>query len=287
MSSTNSTTNYGLSQFISTDCPAWLGDYNQDMAKIDTQMKNNATGVASATSSISTQTQQITALTTSVGQATADASEALSKANTATSNVATLSTAVTGISNQVQTNSQGIATNTSDINTLKVDVEELQLELIPTQESSISGTGCITGLETYSLTELKLVQSPKSTTYKFYGRLDIYHGSGAYSYTRTAVTGLSGVYGFKTALKLNFAPDESYVVTGAGVVSRYTPSASGSVSEVTIDSRFAVDNEGYIWVDVSTAQSDSVTSYGRKVHFYNACLYFNSNFGDTPVDPSA
>lgn len=35
MSSTNKTSNYDLSQFIGTDKPAWLTDYNQDMAKID------------------------------------------------------------------------------------------------------------------------------------------------------------------------------------------------------------------------------------------------------------
>ena len=35
MSSTNKTTNYELSQFVGSDKPAWLTDYNQDMAKID------------------------------------------------------------------------------------------------------------------------------------------------------------------------------------------------------------------------------------------------------------
>ena len=35
MSSTNKTTNYELSQFIGADKPAWLGDYNSDMSKID------------------------------------------------------------------------------------------------------------------------------------------------------------------------------------------------------------------------------------------------------------
>lgn len=42
MSSTNKTTNYELSQFLGTDKPAWLADYNTDMSKIDTQMKANA-----------------------------------------------------------------------------------------------------------------------------------------------------------------------------------------------------------------------------------------------------
>ena len=36
MGSTNTTANYGLSQFVSTDKPAWLQDYNGDMLKIDT-----------------------------------------------------------------------------------------------------------------------------------------------------------------------------------------------------------------------------------------------------------
>ena len=43
MSSTNKTTNYELSQFIGSDKPTFLGDYNGDMLKIDTQMKSNNT----------------------------------------------------------------------------------------------------------------------------------------------------------------------------------------------------------------------------------------------------
>ena len=42
MSSTNKTTNYELSQFIGSDKPAWLADYNTDMGKIDAGMKANA-----------------------------------------------------------------------------------------------------------------------------------------------------------------------------------------------------------------------------------------------------
>lgn len=48
MSSTNKTTNYELSQYIGTDKPTYLGDYNGDMLKIDTQMKTNETAAATA-----------------------------------------------------------------------------------------------------------------------------------------------------------------------------------------------------------------------------------------------
>lgn len=49
MASTNKTENYDLSQFVGTDHPTWLGDYNSDMAKIDAQMKANADAIEQAT----------------------------------------------------------------------------------------------------------------------------------------------------------------------------------------------------------------------------------------------
>ena len=48
MTATNHTENYDLSQFVGTDRPTWLGDYNGDMAKIDIQLKQNADDIASA-----------------------------------------------------------------------------------------------------------------------------------------------------------------------------------------------------------------------------------------------
>lgn len=48
MTATNHTKNYDLSQFVGTDRPTWLVDYNGDMAKIDAQMKQNADDIASA-----------------------------------------------------------------------------------------------------------------------------------------------------------------------------------------------------------------------------------------------
>lgn len=50
MSSTNKTTNYNLSQYIGTDKPTYLGDYNSDMLKIDNQLKANADSASNAAS---------------------------------------------------------------------------------------------------------------------------------------------------------------------------------------------------------------------------------------------
>lgn len=49
MTATNKTVNYELSQFVGTDRPTWLGDYNSDMSKIDAQLKRNADDIESAT----------------------------------------------------------------------------------------------------------------------------------------------------------------------------------------------------------------------------------------------
>lgn len=52
MAHTNATANYELSQFLGTDKPAWLVDYNGDMLKIDTALKANADAEAASAEDI-------------------------------------------------------------------------------------------------------------------------------------------------------------------------------------------------------------------------------------------
>ena len=69
MGATNTTTHYNLSQFVSTDKPAWLQDYNGDMAKIDAAKvtADTAQTTANAASGAATQnTNDIAALSTDV-----------------------------------------------------------------------------------------------------------------------------------------------------------------------------------------------------------------------------
>jgi hypothetical protein len=56
MGATNHTTNYNLSQFVGTDKPAWLQDYNGDMLKIDTGI--NAAKVAADSAALDAGTAQ-------------------------------------------------------------------------------------------------------------------------------------------------------------------------------------------------------------------------------------
>lgn len=73
MGATNTTSHYNLSQFVSTDKPAWLQDYNGDMAKIDVGIDaakvaaDTAQTTANSATSASTQNaSDITALQTTI-----------------------------------------------------------------------------------------------------------------------------------------------------------------------------------------------------------------------------
>lgn len=94
MSSTNKTANYNLSQFIGTDKPAWLSDYNQDMSKIDTGIKNASDAASAADGKADANTTSIgnlsnltttakTNLVAAVNEVKADAGTAQGSANTA------------------------------------------------------------------------------------------------------------------------------------------------------------------------------------------------------------
>ena len=94
MSSTNKTTNYELSQFVGSDKPAWLADYNQDMSKIDAGIHSAATTATGAdgkadanTSSIGTLASLTTTaksdLVSAVNEVDANADTAQETANNA------------------------------------------------------------------------------------------------------------------------------------------------------------------------------------------------------------
>lgn len=78
MSHTNSTTNYNLPQFISTDKPAWLTDINGAFSAIDTAVKNAADDASSASTDAGQAIIDAGAASTAASGADAKASGALS-----------------------------------------------------------------------------------------------------------------------------------------------------------------------------------------------------------------
>ena len=81
MASTNKTTTLELSQFVGTDVPGWLTDYNSDMSKIDafaTEVNSNVSGAVQTANRANTTAQ---AASTAANSASSVAQNALNKAN--------------------------------------------------------------------------------------------------------------------------------------------------------------------------------------------------------------
>ena len=97
MASTNKTTNYELSQYIGTDKPTYLGDYNSDMLKIDTAIK-------AASDSATNANTNATAAQTAANNAQSTATTANNTANTADGKADTNATAIEALSDYLNIN---------------------------------------------------------------------------------------------------------------------------------------------------------------------------------------
>ena len=127
MASTNKTTHYELSQYVSSDKPTYLVDYNGDMSKIDTGINTaKTTADTAATAATNAQTAAETAQTTA-NTAVTNAATADGKATTANTNIGTMANLETlekqtlvGAINEVNTNADNTDTKVgalSDLNT--------------------------------------------------------------------------------------------------------------------------------------------------------------------------
>lgn len=91
MSATNHTPNLNLSQFIPLDKPAWLGDYNSDMSKIDTAVHNvqtQADSMETAVEQATTAAQAATQAAQAASEAAQDAADKAQDAETTANNIA-------------------------------------------------------------------------------------------------------------------------------------------------------------------------------------------------------
>lgn len=272
MSHTNSTTNYNLPQFVGSDKPAWLGDINPAMSAIDTAIKNASDAATTASTGTTSNTSAIGTLS-----------------NLTTTEKSNLVGAVNEVNSTLGTTVTQVGTNTGDIGNLQSSVNGVSSDLnsFMTKFNLNNITSCDyapTGI-TGDFSGIKLAQNSDGSVFKCYGSgyLRNNTNSNINLTTTTQVTGLSGVYGIKTNLKLNTAPSSAYVVSGCGthwVSSTY----DGSLRRVIEIFNFAVDSAGYIWIFASTdAHTWQINTTSALRYTLAPCIYFNTDFGDEPT----
>lgn len=304
MSATNHTTNYSLSQFAQTDKPAWLGDYNQDMTKIDTAMKANADSVSTLGTTVAGHTSAISANTSDIATAQSDISSLGTRMTAVETKNSEQDTAITNAQNKADTADGKADTNATNIASQALDIASLQSEsqsqdaAITTNATNITNvSNSLNAFKTsmtlsnftnttnignqFSQVNINLAQSADSAIFKVYGGYWIATSGSAVTIALSAITGLSGYYGTKTTLKLTTPPTESYIIDGADNIT--IRSASGSSINVECYVRaIAVDTDGYIWLNVRTSNTITVGTYTAQMNYLPPCVYFNTNFGDTP-----
>ena len=118
MASTNKTTNYELSQYIGTDKPTYLGDYNSDMSKIDTAMHTNADNITVNAGNITATDSKIGTL---ASLTTTDKYDVVSAINEVNSNANSNTTNIGSLSNLDTTNKSTIVNAINEVNSKTVD----------------------------------------------------------------------------------------------------------------------------------------------------------------------
>lgn len=244
MASTNKTTNYDLSQFISTDKPAWLSDYNQDMSKIDTGIKNAADA---ATAAGGTASAASTAIGTLTNLTTTDKTNLVSAINEVNTNAATAQgTANTAVNNAATAQSTAnSAINMWDINQFS--------EYSYSQTTNLTVTNGT--LANYTGLKIMLAKNSDASLFKVYGELAI-NPTTAAGQTITIKISNSGL-----------TPSTSYSILNPGILS----TANRNIDDIT---NLTVNSNGDITITVKIA--DNSTHFVRLF----PCLYINKDFGD-------
>lgn len=203
MSFTNHTPNYNLPQYVGTDKPTFLGDFNNAMSTIDTALHNNEQNAGEGLAELQqaqaalTETQEtLTEVQTEVAnvsgiaatvnqnvqQALSAANDATTAANSATSQIQPAVTAANQASADAQAAQQVANGNVTTLNELSERVTTLEQEAIKEftaefQGGSFGGTGL-----TPTTLSIQITEETKKIT------ISNLRSSGSYNWTAHGVS---------------------------------------------------------------------------------------------------
>ena len=246
MASTNHTTNYELSQFIGTDKPAWLGDYNSDMGKIDAQMKLNSDSASTADGKA---TSNATAIGT-LANLTTDVKTDLVSAINEVDNHADSATTTAGQALSASTTAQTTATNASN----KVDNLASMFNL-----TASDLTASCPQVTIDQATYIKCAKNSDGTLAKIYGRIRV----PAYAGNCVVTTSDSGLQ-----------PTQAITISGCALrIGKFAD------RHEVYDISYTINTNGTITITIPNSVS---FTNGVDVELI-ACLLFVKDFGDIPT----
>ena len=243
MASTNHTANYNLSQFVGTDKPAWLGDYNSDMSKIDAGIAGAASTATGADGKADTANTAIGTLSSLTTTTKTDLVSAVNEVNT-----------LAGTANTAA----GTALSTANAAGNKADTAISGLNRFNLTNHSTLTPSTDKGSLVAAYSYVKFSTDSSSSIFKVYGRLSI-NFSGA--------TGPVNVTLGTTTLR----PSAAYSINAGALVVRTYNDNNTSIIPISIN----VATNGVISLEALNV--DSITNF---TIYLPPCLYFNTDFGD-------
>lgn len=218
MASTNKTTHYDLSQYVGSDKPTYLTDYNNDMSAIDTGIYNAQTKADSAYSS--------------AGIADGKADTALQNAGTALNNA---NTALTNIGNMANLETTDKTALVNAINELKNIINNINLTSfsdIDVNDFVLSGGATLHGAS------IHVAKNSDGSLAKIYGTISLKN-----------VTATNGTLKFPTTLR----PSSDITIDG-GMIRYHYNTAGDRVANMSLRT-FTIKTNGDIEIPYTWALS--------------------------------
>lgn len=161
MSATNSTTHYELPEFLSTDKPAWLVDWNGAMNTIDSaiyEAKQAADSAASSVSSVASDLATLSGTVSTQGTSISTLSETLT---TAVGNINTINGNITTINSLI-----GNGTPTTTDQTIIGAINEINANVgDPSDASDVAGSDAFEKIASLSFKVIKTITANQYSTY--------------------------------------------------------------------------------------------------------------------------
>lgn len=244
MASTNKTSNYELSQFLGTDKPAWLSDYNTDMSKIDTQMKANADAASGAD-----------------GKADANATAIGTLANLTTDVKTSLVAAVNEVDGHADTAQNTANGASTTANAAKTKADDLETFLTLSEKGSI--TVSLDGASVGNINSLYYALNENGTYGKIYGR---------YRFTKTT----AGTATLTLPIAKLATIPTAFSIEGAGY---YTANVSGQLSYINAFAMTVNTNK-----TVTIEFGSGIPQNAVVTIWLPPCIYYITDFGDQPAE---
>ena len=261
MSSTNHTSHYNLSQYVGSDKPTYLVDYNSDMAAIDSgiyaaknEADNNTTSIGTLSSLKTTEKSNL------VGSI----NEVNTQVGTNTGNIGTLQTSVAANTGNIGTMANLDTTDkTSLVNAINEIVNKFNFSYKTLTISSSDPTVILDNVN------LNSAYNSDGSIGKIYGTFNTSSSASSGYVTTTVTTSDTGL-----------RPDSAITINGVlfQIYSRSgDPTFTGRYSytrSFTLNTNGTISMELPVWYDDESQFS------------FMACLIFASDFGDTPIPPT-